>query len=289
MFDGVDPGPGLHRARATRGDRSDWPMTGILAQRAKDRPNRIGSTVCPLVSASGLTIEVVGLDAIDGTPVLDVKPYLTGFAPRGEVREPTLGDRADGRLLVAVTTDRLSRRRAQPRHARAPAPPPTGRAPGRWTRSQHLVGLQAQIPLDPYTALWSRLDGVRPRRGSGGCSIERALVRIVVMRGTIHLVTADDALVLRPLVQPVLDAELARHSRVRAGARRRRPRPGPEVRAGTRFDGEPPRPGPELRAALPEQFPDLNPGALGYACRNHLALVQAPPAWRLGHVRCRSG
>jgi tRNA (Thr-GGU) A37 N-methylase len=87
VFDGVDPVAVCSGARHPRG-RADWPRTGILAQRAKDRPNRIGSTLCGLVSASGLTIEVVGLDAIDGTPVLDVKPYMIGFAPRGEVREP---------------------------------------------------------------------------------------------------------------------------------------------------------------------------------------------------------
>jgi tRNA (adenine37-N6)-methyltransferase len=74
-------------ARRPRG-RDDWPLVGILAQRAKDRPNRIGTTVCPLVGVEGLVVEVAGLDAVDGTPVLDVKPYLTGFAPRGEVREP---------------------------------------------------------------------------------------------------------------------------------------------------------------------------------------------------------
>jgi tRNA (adenine37-N6)-methyltransferase len=88
VFNGVDPDQVHRGARHPRG-RSDWPLTGILAQRAKDRPNRVGSTVCNLVSVSGLTIEVVGLDAIDGTPVLDIKPYMIGFAPRGEVREPT--------------------------------------------------------------------------------------------------------------------------------------------------------------------------------------------------------
>ena len=61
---------------------------GIFAQRAKDRPNRIGTTVCSLVSVDGLTLHVRGLDAIDRTPVLDVKPYLAGFGPRGAVREP---------------------------------------------------------------------------------------------------------------------------------------------------------------------------------------------------------
>jgi tRNA (Thr-GGU) A37 N-methylase len=88
LFDGVDPGQVCNGARHPRG-RTDWPRTGILAQRAKDRPNRIGSTACALVSASGLTIEVEGLDAMDGTPVLDVKPYMLGFAPRGDVREPS--------------------------------------------------------------------------------------------------------------------------------------------------------------------------------------------------------
>jgi tRNA (Thr-GGU) A37 N-methylase len=87
VFDGVDPDGVCTGARRPRG-RADWPRTGILAQRAKDRPNRIGSTVCELVSAAGLTIEVLGLDAIDGSPVLDVKPYMTGFAPRRDVREP---------------------------------------------------------------------------------------------------------------------------------------------------------------------------------------------------------
>jgi tRNA (Thr-GGU) A37 N-methylase len=87
LFDGVDPETVCTGARHPRGN-PEWPRVGILAQRAKDRPNRIGTTVCPLIGAGGFTIEVAGLDAIDGTPVLDVKPYLTGFAPRGAVREP---------------------------------------------------------------------------------------------------------------------------------------------------------------------------------------------------------
>ena len=74
-------------ARHPRG-RPDWPKMGIFAQRSKHRPNRIGVTVCKLESVDGLHIRVRELDAVDGTPVLDVKPYLKGFAPRGEVREP---------------------------------------------------------------------------------------------------------------------------------------------------------------------------------------------------------
>ena len=74
-------------ARHPRG-RPDWPKMGIFAQRSKHRPNRIGVTACKLESVDGLHIRVRELDAVDGTPVLDVKPYLKGFAPRGEVLEP---------------------------------------------------------------------------------------------------------------------------------------------------------------------------------------------------------
>ncbi|MET7345990.1 SAM-dependent methyltransferase [Streptomyces sp. NPDC087866] len=67
---------------------TDWPLTGILAQRAPNRPNHLGVTVCALDAVDGLTLTVNGLDALDGTPVLDVKPYQPEFAPRGEVRSP---------------------------------------------------------------------------------------------------------------------------------------------------------------------------------------------------------
>ena len=74
-------------ARRPRG-RADWPEVGILAQRAKNRPNRLGVTTCALRAVEGLTLDVVGLDAIDGTPVLDVKPHLDEFGPRGPRRQP---------------------------------------------------------------------------------------------------------------------------------------------------------------------------------------------------------
>jgi tRNA-Thr(GGU) m(6)t(6)A37 methyltransferase TsaA len=69
-------------------DRADWPLVGILAQRAKRRPNRIGVSRCRLLAVDGLNVLVEGLDAVDGTPVLDVKPYLAEFGPIGEVRQP---------------------------------------------------------------------------------------------------------------------------------------------------------------------------------------------------------
>ena len=87
LFDRVDPDRVCVHARHPRGN-PDWPEVGILAQRAKDRPNRIGLCTCALVAVAGASILVRGLDAIDGTPVLDVKPYLEEFAPRGELRQP---------------------------------------------------------------------------------------------------------------------------------------------------------------------------------------------------------
>ncbi len=88
LFDRVDEADVCRGARHPRG-RVEWPRVGILAQRAKDRPNRIGTTVCRLLAVGPTSIEVEGLDAIDGTPVLDVKPFFTEFGARGPVRQPT--------------------------------------------------------------------------------------------------------------------------------------------------------------------------------------------------------
>jgi len=69
-------------------DRQDWPKVGIFAQRGRMRPNRIGLSACRVRGVDGTAIEVEGLDAVDGTPVLDIKPVWSGNAPRGEVHEP---------------------------------------------------------------------------------------------------------------------------------------------------------------------------------------------------------
>jgi tRNA (Thr-GGU) A37 N-methylase len=87
VFDRVGASEIVSGARHPRG-RKDWPLVGIFAQRGKNRPNRLGVTVCRVVRVDGLELEVEGLDAIHGTPVLDIKPYLSGFAPRGPVHEP---------------------------------------------------------------------------------------------------------------------------------------------------------------------------------------------------------
>ena len=87
FFDQVEEDTIQQGARRPRG-REDWPLVGVFAQRNKARPNRLGATTCRLLSVEGRTLRVQGLDAIDGTPVLDIKPYVTGYAPRGEVHEP---------------------------------------------------------------------------------------------------------------------------------------------------------------------------------------------------------
>lgn len=74
-------------ARIPRGNPA-WPAVGIFAQRAKDRPNHIGATICRVLSVDGTTLNVAGLDAIDGTPVIDIKPIMKAFLPRGDVHEP---------------------------------------------------------------------------------------------------------------------------------------------------------------------------------------------------------
>lgn len=74
-------------ARHPRNNR-EWPLVGIFSQRASKRPNRLAVTSCELVGVEGHRILVRGLDAIDGTPVLDVKPVMRAFLPRTEVVEP---------------------------------------------------------------------------------------------------------------------------------------------------------------------------------------------------------
>jgi tRNA (Thr-GGU) A37 N-methylase len=87
VFDRVDAAAVQTGARHPRSNPS-WPRVGILAQRAKMRPNRIGVSVCELLAIDGLVLQVRGLDAIDGTPVLDIKPVMREFLPRAEVRQP---------------------------------------------------------------------------------------------------------------------------------------------------------------------------------------------------------
>jgi hypothetical protein len=149
----------------------------------------------------------------------------------------------------------------------------------------HLVGMQAQAPFAPYYGLWSRLDGFTGDELSGLLTTRKA-ARIVLMRGTIHLVTASDCLRLRPLVQTALDRML------KANATHGRPLAAVDVSAVVDaarqlLDAEPLTPG-EIGARLAEQWPDTPPGSLAEAARSLLPLVQVPPRalWqRSGQVR----
>lgn len=87
VFDRVTDAEIEYGARHPRG-RLDWPKVGIFAQRGKNRPNRIGLCTVRVIGVKNLVLEVEGLDAVDGTPVLDIKPAMRGFLPREDVREP---------------------------------------------------------------------------------------------------------------------------------------------------------------------------------------------------------
>jgi tRNA (Thr-GGU) A37 N-methylase len=78
----VPPGPWHRRPRGN----AQWPDVGVFAQRNKDRPNRILLTTVAIDSISDRSITVRGLDGIDGTPVLDIKPVFRWSMPRGQLR-----------------------------------------------------------------------------------------------------------------------------------------------------------------------------------------------------------
>jgi len=86
-FDRVEEAKILTGARYPR-NNPDWPAVGIFAQRGKNRPNRIGSTICRILRREGCVLTVAELDAIDGTPVLDIKPVMQEFLPREQIRQP---------------------------------------------------------------------------------------------------------------------------------------------------------------------------------------------------------
>jgi tRNA-Thr(GGU) m(6)t(6)A37 methyltransferase TsaA len=86
-FDRVDPEAVVSGARHPR-NNLDWPAVGIFAQRGKKRPNRIGSTICRVLGREGRRLEVGELDAVEGTPVLDIKPVMQEFLPREKVAQP---------------------------------------------------------------------------------------------------------------------------------------------------------------------------------------------------------
>ena len=70
-------------------ENKEWPKVGIFAQRKKNRPNFIGSTICEIIKKEGRSLFVKKLDAIDGTPVVDIKPVMKEFLPQSTVKQPS--------------------------------------------------------------------------------------------------------------------------------------------------------------------------------------------------------
>ncbi|MER7667624.1 winged helix DNA-binding domain-containing protein [Kitasatospora sp. NPDC096128] len=137
----------------------------------------------------------------------------------------------------------------------------------------HLGGLQAQaVPQPPYLGLLSRLDGFTPEALSTLLE-QRAAVRIALQRGTIHLVTAEDCLTLRPLLQPVLDQAL----RTTYGKRLSGLDPAALAAEARVLVEAEPRTFQQLGTLLAATRPDRDPAALAQAARCLLPLVQVPP------------
>ncbi|MER7459859.1 winged helix DNA-binding domain-containing protein [Micromonospora sp. NPDC126480] len=138
----------------------------------------------------------------------------------------------------------------------------------------HLAGVQAQTPHTWYVGLWSRLADLDPA-AVAGLLVDRRLVRIALMRSTLHLVTAADARLLRPLVQPALDRDLfgnSTHGPPTAGI----DLPA-LIAAAQEILAETPMTNRQLGERLAVRFPDRPRASLAYAVRTQVPLVQVPP------------
>ncbi|MEU8385151.1 winged helix DNA-binding domain-containing protein [Streptosporangium sp. NPDC048865] len=144
---------------------------------------------------------------------------------------------------------------------------------------RHLYGMQAQAPNPPYIGLWTRLSAFAAD-DLARLIEDRLVVRLSLMRSTIHLVTADDCLALRPLLGPMLARGLrTAHGRGLAGVDL------DELAAvGRKLVEERPLTFRELGALLRERWPEAPAADLVGGVRNTLALVQVPPRgiWGVG-------
>jgi hypothetical protein len=149
---------------------------------------------------------------------------------------------------------------------------------------ERLVGLQAQVPNPPYIGLWTRLWDFR-RDDLTRLLEQREIVRATLMRSTLHLMRAEDYLLLRPALQPALTRSL----RSIGGKRLEGLDLDRLVAAARTSVEEAPRTFTELRGLLSGLEPDRDPSALAYLVRTHLPLVQVPPGgtWGTGAVRPR--
>lgn len=140
---------------------------------------------------------------------------------------------------------------------------------------EHLVGMQAQVPGDPYVALWARLHGFRFEE-LGQLIEDRQAVRATMMRGTIHLISAADALRLRPKLQAVLEHDV--YPNASYGKQKLAELDMDELlAAGRELLDEQPRTAAQLRELLAPRWPDRDPAALAYAVRVLLPVVHVPP------------
>ena len=144
---------------------------------------------------------------------------------------------------------------------------------------EHLVGMQSQVPRDPFVALWSRIDGFDPAE-LDRLMTERAAVRTGLMRTTLHLVTSDDALAMRPVFAPVLARVLRSQRAFRTGLA------GLDLAelaaVGAEHLGQRPMTAAELRPLLAARWPERDPAVLMMGIRYLVPVVQVPPRglWR---------
>ena len=144
---------------------------------------------------------------------------------------------------------------------------------------EHLVGLQAQEPQNPFVALWSRIEAFDPAE-LDRLLLDRDAVRTGLMRTTLHMVTADDAIGLHPLFAPVLARVLHSQRQFRIGLE------GIDVdelvARATALLAERPMTAGQLRPYLAERWPDRDPSVLMMAVRYLVPIVQVPPRglWR---------
>jgi hypothetical protein len=137
---------------------------------------------------------------------------------------------------------------------------------------EHLAGMQSQAPLAPYVGLWTRLHDFAPGELSA-LTEQRKVVRLHLMRNTVHLVSARDCLGWRELFYPLHAAKFNAHfHRGTTGVDR-----DALIRQARLLLEEQPRTRSELGRLLAERWPDADPGALAYAATHHIALCQIPP------------